>query len=105
MNTAHRLACILSDIARAVGIEPTGEAFRKHSRSLERWNDRQWNAVGSDDVYFYSVSSRLFDATFDSLDLQHASEKAAACGMRSIAKRLNRVLVALRARQELAPAA
>ena len=92
MNVSHRLSCILSDVARGVGIEPTAKAFNARSRSLERWNDRQWNAIGSDDVYFYSVSSRLFGANFDVRDLRTASEKAAACGMRSVAKRLGRVL-------------
>ena len=92
MNVAHRLSCILSDIARGVGIEPTAKAFNAHSRSLERWNDRQWNAVGSDDVYFFSVASRLFAPELDVRDLRRAAEKARACNMRSVAKRLGRVL-------------
>jgi len=92
VDPTHRLSCILSDVARTVGIEPTAKAFYAHSRSLERWNDRQWNAVGSDDVYFYSVAAELFAPNFDRRDLVRAAEKARVCGMKSVSKRLGRVV-------------
>jgi hypothetical protein len=101
MKVAHRLSCILSDVARVAGIEPTTAAFRAHASALRRWNDRRWNAIGSDDVYFFNVAARLFAADFDPLDLQTAVEKAEACGMRSVAKRLGRVVAHCRAVSEL----
>ncbi len=107
MDPVQRLQSILNDVARAAGIEPSKESFRAKSRSLERWNDKQWNAVGSDDVYFYSVAGNLFDwiarggpnwSAFGPLEALHdATRKARHCGMKSVAKRLGRVLAHYRA--------
>jgi hypothetical protein len=102
MNMKHRMNCILADVARASGIEANTAAFAAHSRSLERWNDRQWNAIGSTDVYFFSIAGRLFD--YGALgsaalgDLWRAEELARELvseyggQWKSVAKRLRRVM-------------
>jgi hypothetical protein len=102
MNMKHRMHCILLDIARNAGIDASTAAFAKHSRSLERWNDRQWDAVGSTDVYFFSIAARLFD--YGALgsaalgDLWRAEELARELASeyggqwKSVAKRLRRVV-------------
>lgn len=112
MDPKHRLACILADVAILAGIDASKEAFRNHSRSLERWNDRQRNAVGSSDVYFFSVAGSLFGFAPDLSpgawnplrDLQTAARKArdVSGAYRSFGKRLDRVIRHYEARIALA---
>lgn len=109
MNTKHRLSMILADAAREFGVaNPLTEVAWHRAASARETERHTWRSFGEPIPEFLNTLGELATFVVDGPakigplgPLRSAIRYAQRAGQRSYARRIDRVLTALRARAEL----